>query len=184
MSSLAATQADGYYLPSSYIESGAYKKQSISQFAGSSGHNQFMQKGVVRFEVPIHGVCTSCGAAIRKGTRFNAKKERVGEYYSSKIYSFTFACNECKGSCEIRNDPASRDYLYSTGIRKKVTDFDPLDAGTSTFESGPRTGSQAPPPSDPIAALERGLAAPPPPPPRPRPSRERRLVARGRSWRS
>eukprot|EP00540_Astrosyne_radiata_P016122 CAMPEP_0116853432 /NCGR_PEP_ID=MMETSP0418-20121206/17911_1 /TAXON_ID=1158023 /ORGANISM="Astrosyne radiata, Strain 13vi08-1A" /LENGTH=46 /DNA_ID= /DNA_START= /DNA_END= /DNA_ORIENTATION= len=44
MSSLAATQADGYYCQ--------YKKKSKNQFAGSKGHNQFSQKGVVRFELP------------------------------------------------------------------------------------------------------------------------------------
>jgi len=41
MSSLSATQADGYYIPPSYIESGAYKKQSINQYAKSKGHNQY-----------------------------------------------------------------------------------------------------------------------------------------------
>ena len=44
MSSLAATQADGYYLPPSYFSSGAYKKKSKNEFAGSKGHNQFVAK--------------------------------------------------------------------------------------------------------------------------------------------
>jgi coiled-coil domain-containing protein 130 len=52
MSSLAATQADGYYLPPEYYDSGTYKKKSKNQFANSKGHNQYVQSGVVRFELP------------------------------------------------------------------------------------------------------------------------------------
>lgn len=42
MSSLAATQADGYYVPPDYYDSGAYKKQTKNQFNKSKGHNQFL----------------------------------------------------------------------------------------------------------------------------------------------
>mmetsp|Transcript_24744 Transcript_24744/g.27697 ORF Transcript_24744/g.27697 Transcript_24744/m.27697 type:complete len:82 (-) Transcript_24744:1301-1546(-) len=67
MSSLSATQSDGYYLPPEYYESGAYLKQSRNQFAASrndknnvnnreqrirTGHNQWLKYGVVRFELP------------------------------------------------------------------------------------------------------------------------------------
>lgn len=68
MSSLSATQSDGYYLPPEYFESGAYLKQSRNQFAASrnntnknndnnrqqikTGHNQWLKYGVVRFELP------------------------------------------------------------------------------------------------------------------------------------
>lgn len=68
MSSLSATQSDGYYLPPEYFESGAYKKKSRNRFAAESannkngsckkgppikvGHNQWLKHGVVRFELP------------------------------------------------------------------------------------------------------------------------------------
>ncbi len=59
MSSLSATQSDGYYLPPEYFESGKYKKVSRNQFAASQdgnqgkvGHNQWLKHGVVRFELP------------------------------------------------------------------------------------------------------------------------------------
>jgi len=75
MSSLSATQSDGYYLPPEYFESGAYRKQSKNQFAATNtninssnsstskniggerrqqriGHNQWLKNGVVRFELP------------------------------------------------------------------------------------------------------------------------------------
>ena len=70
MSSLSATQSDGYYLPPEYFESGAYKKVSRNRFAAESesksksksqasnsgskpkvGHNQWLKHGVVRFEL-------------------------------------------------------------------------------------------------------------------------------------
>jgi len=81
MSSLAATQADGMYIPPSYYENGAYKKKSISQHnhAGFRGHNQFLQRGVARFELPFDGFCTKCDAIVGKGTRFNAHKAHVGD---------------------------------------------------------------------------------------------------------
>ena len=74
MSSLSATQSDGYYLPPEYFESGAYKKVSRNRFAAETannnnknntsapgskkgqpikvGHNQWLKHGVVRFELP------------------------------------------------------------------------------------------------------------------------------------
>jgi coiled-coil domain-containing protein 130 len=52
MSSLAATQADGYYIPPAYLESGAYKKKSLNQYNNSKGHNQYLTRSVCRFELP------------------------------------------------------------------------------------------------------------------------------------
>ncbi|GMI28773.1 hypothetical protein TrRE_jg12589, partial [Triparma retinervis] len=120
MSSTAATQSDGYYIPPSYIESGDYKKKSVSQHAGSKGTNQSQLYGVVRFELPIKSVCTHCNYVIGKGTRFNAKKDTVGAYFSTKIYSFTFKCYECKGKLVMQTNPKDADYDFVSGIRRKV----------------------------------------------------------------
>ncbi len=95
MSSLAATQADGYHIPEDYYTSGAYKKKSISQFNGSKGHNQYLQRSVVRFELPFDGFCTKCDTIVGKGTRFNAHKAHVDDYFSSRIYEFTTKCRSC-----------------------------------------------------------------------------------------
>ena len=131
MSSLAATQADGMYIPPEYIESGAYKKKSISQFAGSKGHNQFLTRSVCRFELPFDGFCTACDAIVGKGTRFNAHKAHVDDYFTTKIYEFTTKCRAC-GECEfkIRTNPKERSFDYTDGIRKKVEEFDSAEAGT------------------------------------------------------
>eukprot|EP00984_Skeletonema_dohrnii_P030082 scaffold21211_cov135-Skeletonema_dohrnii-CCMP3373.AAC.3 len=106
MSSLAATQADGYHIPDEYYTSGAYKKKSISQFNGSKGHNQYLQRSVVRFELPFNGVCKKCEAVVGKGTRFNAHK------------------------AHIRTNPKERTFDYVVGIRKKAEEFNSTEAGT------------------------------------------------------
>ncbi|EED94541.1 predicted protein [Thalassiosira pseudonana CCMP1335] len=131
MSSLAATQADGYYIPSEYIDSGAYKKQSVSQFAGSKGHNQYLQRSVVRFELPFDGFCTKCEAIVGKGTRFNAHKAHADDYFTSKIYEFTTKCRACADcTFKIRTNPKEQTFDYVEGIRKKVEEFDSAEAGT------------------------------------------------------
>ena len=131
MSSLAATQADGMYIPPSYLESGAYKKKSISQYAGSKGHNQFLQRNVCRFELPFDGFCTDCNAIVGKGTRFNAHKSHVDDYFTTKIYEFTTRCRACgKTEFIIRTNPKERTFDYISGIRKKVEEFDSAEAGT------------------------------------------------------
>lgn len=131
MSSLAATQADGYYIPPSYLDSGAYKKKSLNQFNNSKGHNQYLTHSVTRFELPFDGFCTACHAIVGKGTRFNAHKSHVDDYFSTKIYEFTTTCRAC-GKCEfrIRTNPKERSFDYVVGIRKKVEEFDSADAGT------------------------------------------------------
>jgi hypothetical protein len=61
MSSLAATQADGYYIPPEFFESGQYKKKTLNQFNNDyKGHNQFVTNAVVRFEMPHDGFCKQC----------------------------------------------------------------------------------------------------------------------------
>lgn len=131
MSSLAATQADGYYIPPAYLESGAYKKKSLNQFNNSKGHNQYLTRSVARFELPFDGFCTHCHAIVGKGTRFNAHKAHVSDYFTTKIYEFTTNCRAC-GECEfkIRTNPKERTFDYVVGIRKKVEEFDSAEAGT------------------------------------------------------
>jgi len=131
MSSLAATQADGMYIPPEYLESGAFKKKSLNQFNKSKGHNQFLQRNVCRFELPFDGFCTGCNEIVGKGTRFNAHKAHVDDYFTTKIYEFTTRCRKC-GDVEfrIRTNPKERTFDYVSGIRKKVEEFDSAEAGT------------------------------------------------------
>ena len=141
MSSLAATQADGYYLPPEYYESQGNKKKPLSknqwyakqqkQKASSSSsktatttttaaHNQFLANGVVRFELPYNALCLHCSSFIGKGTRFNAEKQRTGEsYYSSTIWEFHMTCRHCGVQhFVIRTNPAARGFDYVEGLQK------------------------------------------------------------------
>lgn len=132
MSSLSATQADGYYIPPEYYTSGQYKKKSLNQFSGSKGHNQFLQKGVVRFELPYDGFCIPCGAHVGRGTRFNAAKSKSGAYLTSPIYEFRMKCRICAAvEFVIRTNPKEQSFDYVSGIHKQVQEFDTVEAGTA-----------------------------------------------------
>ena len=73
MSSLAASRADGYYHPPEWDP----QQVGRDRYQGSKGANQWEQYGVIRFEMPYNIWCGGCGKHIRKGTRFNAKKNDV-----------------------------------------------------------------------------------------------------------
>lgn len=128
MSSLKATQADGFYRPPAYFDSGSYKTKSLNKFVGSKGHNQFLTKALVRFEMPYGGFCVACQAVASKGTRFNAHKSHVDNYHTSKIYEFTMKCFTCKQEFRIRNDPQRSMFVYVSGIKRKTEEFDTKDA--------------------------------------------------------
>jgi coiled-coil domain-containing protein 130 len=125
MSSLAATQADGYYLPPEYFEGGAYKKQSKNAFFASqdgdkkrkAGHNQYLQRGVVRFELPYKGVCEGCHESIGRGTRYNAQKSNAGRYFSTPIYQFDMKSRKCQHLWIIRTNPQERGFDYVKGVQ-------------------------------------------------------------------
>lgn len=132
MSSLAATQADGYYLPPEYFDSGQYKKQSKNQFAGSKGHNQFLQKGVVRFELPYKGICGKCQESIGRGTRYNAHKVASGVYYlTTPIWEFQMTCRKCQHPWKIRTNPQQRGFDYVEGISIQAGQEDVVDMSTT-----------------------------------------------------
>lgn len=117
MSSLSATQADGYYLPPEYYDSNQYKKKTKNQFAGSKGHNQFLQKGLVRFELPYKGICQGCEKSIGRGTRYNAQKTKTGDsYFSTPIWEFSMKCRNCQHPWNIRTNPQQRGFDYEEGI--------------------------------------------------------------------
>jgi len=144
MSSLNAACSDGYYIPPEYIDSGTYKKKSRNQYVhdkaknikggkGKVGHNQYLTRSVVRFEFPYDGFCQNpdCGAHVGKGTRFNAHKSHVDDYFTTKIYEFQMKCRICaKETFYIRTNPQNRCFDYVKGIKKKNEEFDTKDAGT------------------------------------------------------
>ena len=74
---------------------------------------------VVRFEMPWAVYCVGCHGAIDKGVRFNADKQRVGNYFSTPLFSFTMRCPLCSNVIRLDTDPAARDYAVVEGARRK-----------------------------------------------------------------
>ncbi|KAG8935519.1 hypothetical protein FRC02_007878 [Tulasnella sp. 418] len=81
---------------------------------------------IVRFELPFNIWCGTCNAHIGMGVRYNAEKKKIGNYYSTPIYSFRCKCHLCSGWFEIQTDPKelsehynSDPYALSITVRKK-----------------------------------------------------------------
>ena len=115
MSSLAATQADGYYVAPVDAERGRKKSKT----------NQFQRSGVVRLELPYDGWCTACNQHQARGLRYNAQKSQIGKYYSTPIFAFAMKCYTCKAELIMETDPEHRGYIYSGNLRRQVQDYIP-----------------------------------------------------------
>lgn len=85
----------------------------------------------VRFEMPYPIWCTTCPkpTIIGQGVRFNAEKKKVGNYYSTPIYSFRMKHTSCGGWIEIRTDPKNTAYVVTEGARKRDTGEDKVAEG-------------------------------------------------------
>ncbi|KAJ5513558.1 hypothetical protein N7463_003110 [Penicillium fimorum] len=82
---------------------------------------------IVRFEMPFAVWCETCKPhpiIIGQGVRFNAEKKKVGNYYSTPIYSFRMKHTVCGGTIEIRTDPQNTAYVVTEGGRKRDTGED------------------------------------------------------------
>ncbi|KAF1823688.1 uncharacterized protein K489DRAFT_317752 [Dissoconium aciculare CBS 342.82] len=71
----------------------------------------------VRFEMPFAVWCTKCEphAIIGQGVRFNAIKNKIGNYYSTPIWSFRMRHPACGGTIELRTDPKNTAYVVTEG---------------------------------------------------------------------
>ncbi|EXJ69207.1 uncharacterized protein A1O5_07243 [Cladophialophora psammophila CBS 110553] len=81
---------------------------------------------IVRFECPFAIWCTHCRPEqiIGQGVRFNAEKKRVGNYFSTPIWSFRFKHAACGGWLEVRTDPKNAEYVVVEGGRRRDTGVD------------------------------------------------------------
>lgn len=77
----------------------------------------------VRFEMPFAVWCHTCRPQqiIGQGVRFNAEKRKVGNYYSTPIWSFRMKHVACDGTIEIKTDPQNTAYVVVAG--GKARDF-------------------------------------------------------------
>lgn len=124
MSSLAAARADGFYYGPEYDPKvhGSLNKYRGSHPLGDRAKDIRLGILVIRFEMPFKVSCLSCNTIVDKGVRFNAKKEKVGCYFTTPVYSFTFECPECKNPFIITTDPKRARYICTQGLRQRQED--------------------------------------------------------------
>lgn len=100
----------------------------------------------VRFEMPFAIWCTTCKpheTIIGQGVRFNAEKKRVGNYFSTPVFSFRMKHTVCGGWIEIRTDPKNTAYVVTEGARKRETADDQVPLAVAGLEeTGMRLGRQ------------------------------------------
>ncbi|WWC73770.1 uncharacterized protein I206_107742 [Kwoniella pini CBS 10737] len=111
---------------------------------------------VVRFELPFNIWCGTCNAHIGAGVRYNARKQKVGNYYSTPIYGFKCKCHLCDGWFEIRTDPKNAAYLVYSGAKKKDEDWNPEENGGFAVHDT-EAPSASEPPLDPFAGVEKTI---------------------------
>lgn len=151
MSSLAAARADNFYYPPEWTP----KKGSLNKFHGQHALRERARKLdqgilIIRFEMPYHIWCGGCNSMIAKGVRFNAEKKQVGNYYSTKIWSFTMKSACCKHEIVIQTDPQNCQYVIISGATQKVEEYDIVDAETVALPGDEERGKLA----DPFYRLE------------------------------
>ncbi|CAN5971762.1 unnamed protein product, partial [Sphagnum jensenii] len=130
-STLAAARADNFYYPPEWTP----EQGGLNKFHGQHPLRERAKKIdqgilVIRFEMPYNIWCGGCQSMIAKGVRFNAEKKQVGNYYSTKIWSFKMKAPCCKQEIEIQTDPKNCEYVVVSGAEKKTEDYDEVDAET------------------------------------------------------
>jgi coiled-coil domain-containing protein 130 len=110
---------------------------------------------IVRFELPFNIWCGTCNNHIGMGVRYNAEKKKIGNYYSTPIYSFRCKCHLCDGWFEIQTDPKNTRYIVTSGARQKEESWDPAENGGFAVHDTDNKATSA----DPLAALEKSTEA-------------------------
>ncbi|KAL4940744.1 hypothetical protein BDV06DRAFT_230112 [Aspergillus oleicola] len=111
---------------------------------------------IVRFEMPFATWCTNCvpEEIIGQGVRFNAEKKKVGNYYSTPIFSFRVKHTTCGGWIELRTDPKNTAYVVVEGGRKRETGVDEDGRGVGEILVGGNRGAAGSGTDDPFAKIE------------------------------
>ena len=138
MSSLAAVQADGYYIDPNKFDHKKRGRDSANAIAQSNPLRKRMKSDgvlVVRFEMPHNVWCGGCERHIAKGVRFNAEKKASGKYLSTTIWEFSMKCPSCPMIFKIKTDPKNADYEFIEGCRKQATAGSDLVDGIDDEES-------------------------------------------------
>ena len=133
----------GRYVPPDLEGRVSFNQASGKGHALGSRARKLASDGVltVRFELPFAVWCTTCQPEqiIGQGVRFNAEKKKVGNYYSTPIWSFRMKHTSCGGWLEIHTDPQKGEYVVVEGGRRR--DHGGLGKGDWADEGGQRVGA-------------------------------------------
>lgn len=113
----------GRYVPPELEGRVSFNRASGKGHALGSRARKLGSEGIltVRFECPFAIWCTTCQPEqiIGQGVRFNAEKKKVGNYYSTPVWSFRFKHTTCGGWIEVRTDPKASEYVVVEGGRRR-----------------------------------------------------------------
>lgn len=140
-----------YYPPDWDPSKGGLNKYRGTHALGDRARK--LDKGIliVRFELPFNIWCETCNNHIGMGVRYNAEKKKIGNYFSTPIFSFRCKCHLCDGWFEIQTDPKNTQYVVTSGARRKEEDWDPEENGGYAVHDTDKEGV----PIDPLVALEK-----------------------------
>eukprot|EP00842_Homolaphlyctis_polyrhiza_P007066 jgi/Hompol1/949/HPOL_004340-RA len=152
---MAERRATNKYYPPDWDPS----KGSINKYVGQHPLRERARKIdqgilVVRFEMPYNAWCLHCDKHIGMGVRYNAEKKKIGNYYSTPIFSFRMKCHLCNGLIEIHTDPQNTAFKIISGIRQREETYDPDDIGVIALKSDTEREKIA---SDAFLKLEHGV---------------------------
>lgn len=121
----------GRYVPPEHEGTTSANKLAGKHALGARAHKSGQGILTVRFEMPFPIWCTTCPkpTIIGQGVRFNAEKKKVGNYYSTPIYSFRMKHVACGAWIEIRTDPKNTAYVVTEGAKKRDTGEDKVQEG-------------------------------------------------------
>lgn len=74
--------------------------------------------------MPFNVFCLHCDGHISQGVRFNAEKKKIGNYYTTPIFSFRMKHTVCSNWIEIQTDPKNTTYVAAEGAKKQSTDIE------------------------------------------------------------
>jgi coiled-coil domain-containing protein 130 len=117
------------YYPPDYNPKHAHKG-NLNKLAGKKARSN-----VVRFEMPFNMWCGHCDKHIAQGVRFNAQKNKTGQYFTTSIWRFTIRCHECTGTIEIETNPKETSYNVISGGSRRNEEWDAQENGGISVEA-------------------------------------------------
>ena len=118
----------GRYVPPDLEGTASFNQASGKRHPLGVRARKLKSEGIltVRFECPFPIWCSNCKPEqiIGQGVRFNAEKKKVGNYYTTPIWSFRFKHTVCGQWVEVRTDPKNTEYVVLEGGRRRDTGED------------------------------------------------------------